>query len=252
MVDIKGRKCHICGRDKTYVHDGRSYWHRYYDNRGLWDRKSFLCDKCYKKYDSNSHSNLLKSLRRLSGPVRGDDIDKRECCDCGSRETSSNWHKYYDGDIWDKKSYLCAKCYQAYHYDDIKSILRCRNMTINDIIHDVGKLAELVITVHLDISNLNIDKDNFNFPIDMKHEKYGNIDGKGATINFGKWQFNTRRKIDCDTYICIGFSPSMENIEIVCIVPNEGHIYDITEISIYKNALKTQFIINLGRSWSLE
>lgn len=237
---IKGRKCCICKSDKTYTDsNGKSYWRKYYNAREIWDGKSYMCDTCYKRYDSNSHNNLIKSLRRMSGPIKGDGIDKRTCCRCGSNNTSSNWYRHYDkNDIWDKKSYLCAKCYHVYYYDIIKSVLHCRNMSINDIFSDVGKVAEFVISIHLDIPNLNIEKDNFNLSIDAEHEKYGKIDGKGAILRFGRWQFNTRRKIDCDTYICIGFSPDMENIEIVYIVPNEEYIHDITEISIYKDAYR--------------
>ena len=45
-------------------------------------------------------------------------------------------------------------------------------------------------------------------------------------------------KIDCDTYICIGYDFKRRNIEAVYIIPNEGWISSLTKLTITRNASK--------------
>lgn len=94
--------------------------------------------------------------------------------------------------------------------------------------------------------DVNIEMDNFDHFIDIIDEQYGKIDVKGAIIRsqeyiglkgksiYSAWSFHTRRKIDCDTYICLCYNRDRNNIEIVLIIPNEGFICDLLKIRIYK------------------
>jgi hypothetical protein len=89
--------------------------------------------------------------------------------------------------------------------------------------------------------------DKFDHFIDIRHEKYGSVDAKGAalksykyidtrgdTIIYYKWILSTRRKVDCNTYICLGYDSERKNIIMVWIIPNEGWICNLSNIDIYK------------------
>lgn len=63
-----GRKCRKCGNDKTYVNNsGTHHWFKYIDEEGIWDGKSYLCQRCHSIIKNNlpdSGANIIKSMRK--------------------------------------------------------------------------------------------------------------------------------------------------------------------------------------------
>jgi len=78
----------------------------------------------------------------------------------------------------------------------------------------------------------------------MQCEQHGNIDVKGPSMSILKrgpfryyyWKIDTRRKIDCDTYVCLGHTSDRIDIESVWIIPNEENIYNRKDIKIWKTS----------------
>jgi hypothetical protein len=73
MVDHSNTKCCICGNSDTGKYpNGDPKWIRYKDKKGIWDRKSYICMKCYHsswykdvgKIDPNSHNNIIKLMSK--------------------------------------------------------------------------------------------------------------------------------------------------------------------------------------------
>lgn len=218
---------------------------RYYDEKRNWDKKSYLCDKCYKRtYYSPTYEERQK--------YRNDKFKKRVCCTCGSKGTYINnngtpvWNTYIDKDgNWDRKSYTCKECHRKEileierfdpdsHYNFMKSNAKYRVKGFDiDNSRDRFIIFEAVVCKVLGADNLNIDMDNFNLHIDVKDERYRMIDVKWESPDDeDDWGFHTRRKWDCDHYFCIGVDENWENVEVVMIVPNEGWITEISQITI--------------------
>lgn len=58
----KGRKCCICGNDKTYIRpNGTSEWSKYYDNIGNWTGQ-YMCKECYNKDYNRNHIDDRKFI----------------------------------------------------------------------------------------------------------------------------------------------------------------------------------------------
>lgn len=151
--------------------------------------------------------------------------------------------------------HLCHKCWDEYyrknnpnsHPNLVKSITNIRTGNLNRN-SEKGKsiIDQAVVAKILNIEDLNIKKDNFAYYIDLNDDKLGKIDVKGSIPRCcragyserDKWTFDTRMKIDCDTYICIGYDFKRRNIEAVYIIPNEGWISSLTKLTITRNASK--------------
>lgn len=69
-------KCNICKKNETgMLSNGRPHWLRHvinedgnFDPNGNWDRKSYICVKCYDKECRklpDSHTGLIKSMRKF-------------------------------------------------------------------------------------------------------------------------------------------------------------------------------------------
>jgi hypothetical protein len=120
--------------------------------------------------------------------------------------------------------------------------IRMDNVGINS---DKGMyiISQAVVAKTLGIEDLNIKNDNFQFYIDMEHPIYKKIDVKCSSVwhrrGIGMWTYAVNRKIDCDTYFLLGFSPDNKGIEDIRIVPNEDWISDLVTITISRNSLKT-------------
>lgn len=178
-------------------------------------------------------------------------IPKR-CCMCGNTETyiKSNgvpdWRKYPDVTNWDGKSYSCKKCYGKDYQklpDSQNNLIKLlRDFRIGNVkknsIHGFIIISQAVTAKVLKIEDLNIKMNNFNWYIDMEHEKYRKIDVKSRSLNYGMWSFSTRKKIDCDTNFCLGFDIYRENIASIYIIPNDDVMHN-TGITIAKDSSRT-------------
>ncbi len=234
---IQNRKCCTCGSSDTYF-SGKYYWFKYYDEKGNWDFKSYICNDCYKNKgkDINKEIEYYKNKRQHR-------FDKRKCAKCGIDKTSK-WHREFNNDKnWTGK-YLCNRCFQKsdlnYHYLIRKSTTRSRIGYIQkDTRQGMAVMSQAVVAKYFDIEDLNIKMDNFKWYIDMENigAIYGKIDVKSSKLSRdGQWTFQTERKIDCDTYICTGFGAELKDIESVYIIPNE-YVYKLGSVTTIKNPL---------------
>lgn len=113
IIRYEKRVCRICGSKDTYIKpDGTPLWYRYYDNKGDWDRKSFLCDKCGIRHDPNSYYNLRKYMAMCRTGNLDKDIEVgigtlgecvvanvlkiRDCKNCDILDSNFNSHKPCD------------------------------------------------------------------------------------------------------------------------------------------------------------
>lgn len=84
-------------------------------------------------------------------------------------------------------------------------------------------IYEQIICITLDVKNLNIENDNWNFPTDGdKHEKYGYLSIKGAVLEYcGDWGFADTNKGKFNTLMLICMSKDNEHVDRVYAVPEE-------------------------------
>lgn len=171
-------------------------------------------------------------------------FEGRKCEICESDKTyidcygRSSWFYNKDENGNWTGGYLCSKCFNKhdpYSHNNIRKYMRKAR------IGGLGKgdnhyksiISEATVCEVLGIENLNIKNDNFEYYIDANHYKYGYIDIKARSPDdHDRWGFNTRRKIDCDTYFCLGMDDEWKNIEAVFIIPNEDWLINVDRIAI--------------------
>jgi hypothetical protein len=106
----------------------------------------------------------------------------------------------------------------------------------------------------LGIKDLNLINDRFPWIFDIRCDKYGRINvkqsvakGVGYTEAYRFATENHKRnkkynnRIDCDTYFFLCFDLDWKNIEKTYIVPNQGRIKDIENITISKNTYSSTY-----------
>lgn len=215
--------------------------------------------------DKNIVKNPTKEQKKEailedSNTYRENKLKGRECCVCGSKDTYiykgiPDWAKHKDDrGILDGK-WVCSECdgkerqRRPNSQNSIrKSVtnIRTGNLRIDS---ETGKsvIDQAVVVKTLGGKDVNIEMDKFDHFIDIKHEKHGSVDAKGAalksykyidtrgdTLIYYKWIFSTRRKVDCNTYICLGYDSERKNIIMAWIIPNEGWVCNLSNIDIYK------------------
>jgi hypothetical protein len=179
-------------------------------------------------------------------------FEKRKCCKCGSNKTGKNlsgnphWYKYYaEKGNWDGESHICTICYQKYGFKGSHNTQRfVSNYRTGNVKKDddygISIISQAVVVKVHRIEDLTIKTDNLRYYIDAESDKYGKIDIKSSTLQqYGIYDFKNRMKIDCDTYICLGYDKYRRNVDDVYIVPNEGWIYELGHIAIPKNPSRT-------------
>ncbi len=194
-------------------------------------------------------------------------IERRICCECkcgkeGTYRNNSGSYFWYSCQCGGKDctGWLCHKDYtrrqsrkSGEYIDMMKSIADIRTSNVK-VDNDKGRyiMSQAVVAKILGIEDLNIKNDNFMWPVDMENKNYGKIDVKCSSLWYredrGMWTYSTFKKIDCNTYILLGFGVNHENIEDVRIVPNEDWISGLTTITITQNPIKTtkydQFMVD--------
>lgn len=244
---FKDRKCCICNRDLSI---GNNHGTRYCDIKGGWDGKSYICNGCY---SVNRYPDVTKYREDYFDNKYKTKFKGRKCCKCGSDKTymkspeSPLWCRYYDDKGYWTGDYICNKCHLDImnnlpdsYKNLIKSMRKCRTGDIS-FSDNLGKamICQAVVAKILGIEDLNIKTDNFRYCVDMEHNIYGKIDVKGVKIDkYDRLNFESRRKIDCDTYVCLGFNKNWSVVEVTYIIPNTDEIINIRTISIAKNPLR--------------
>lgn len=115
-------------------------------------------------------------------------------------------------------------------------------------------LCQAVVMKILGIKDLNIINDRFPWIFEIMHNKYGRISVKQSmakgvghteayrfvTENHKKnKKYNSR--IECDTYFLLCFDLDWKNIEKTYILPNQGRIKYIENITISKNTYSSSY-----------
>jgi hypothetical protein len=244
FIDHTNTICSICGSKTTYMHGYKPVWFTYKGDKGVWDRRSYQCYRCYHGIGKS------KKSRKKEGYFVG-----RICYLCKSSETYVKdgkypfWLKYRDENgIWDKKSYLCNKCYgkdwyKKYQRDEIKYQTDCRNIGF-DKCSSQGKsiMSEAFIAKILGINIVSIDTDNFCSSVDLEyHPIFGKIQVKARAFMDGEYDgwggIDFGMEHDFDTLIFACMSKKWKNVERIYTIP-ESELYGLTGISITKNGQK--------------
>jgi hypothetical protein len=218
-------KCCKCDIDTTNTNR-----YKYYNEKGEWNKWSYLCRKCYRQL---YYSPTQEEKQRY----RNEKFKDRKCCICGKIE-SSNWHKCLCDKV-ECKGYICGACYVRDYNEFIKSnrLSRTGNVAVGSSQY-MTIVSQAVVAKYLNIEDLNIKMDNFEWYIDMENDVYGKIDVKSGRLTivniYDAWEFGINRKIDSHVYFCIGFSRDLKVIDVVYIIPNEGWICNLEMITIHK------------------
>lgn len=177
----------------------------------------------------------------------------RVCCECKNSKTyikESGKPQWY-GCACGKKDctgHLCNKCWLKIaarlpdsHRNMMKSIADYRIGNVRkDSDYGISMISQAVVVKTLKIEDLTIKTNNLKYYIDAEHNEHGKIDVKSSTLQqYGIYDFASRMKIDCDTYICLGYDMNRRNIGDVYIIPNDGWICNLRHIGIPKNPSKT-------------
>lgn len=255
-IILKGRTCCKCRMDLSI---GENHGRRYYDEN-MWDEKSWICERCY-----NESEKIRRRMNR--DKEKYENLKDRKCCVCGSYDTYiyegiSDWakHKNEKG-MWDRK-WVCSKCdgKERQKKPDSQNMVRKSVTNVRTgnlrIDSETGKslVDQAVVVKVLGGKDANVDMNKFDYFVDIKNEKYGDIDVKGAALKlyeytgvkgivstYYRWMFPTRRKIDCSTYICLGYDSERRNIDTVWIIPNDGWISNLSNIDIYKTFRSSKY-----------
>ena len=83
IVDHSNTRCHICGSKDTAIisNTGRPHWYTYTPN-GIWDGKSYICNKCNSKIQNKLYFISNRSIGNLdldSSGAKGDNFQKLTC-----------------------------------------------------------------------------------------------------------------------------------------------------------------------------
>lgn len=115
-------------------------------------------------------------------------------------------------------------------------------------------ICQATIMKVLGIKDLNLINEKFSWIFDIVHNRYGRINvkqslakgiGHAEAYRFMTENHKKNKKynniIDYDTYFLLGFDLNWRNIEKTYIIPNQGRIKDIENITIAKNAYSSSY-----------
>lgn len=174
-------------------------------------------------------------------------------CVCGSDKTyvrpngNLEWVRHEDEKgIWNGRSYSCKKCYSNGCQrlpDSYNSVIKnLANFRTGNLGKDseTGKslIDQAVVSKVLGIEDLNITMNNLEWCIDAQDDVRGKIDVKSSKLGDDGWSFGNNRKIECDTYICLGYDANRCYIAKAWEIPNDDNVISICTIHIRMNSLK--------------
>lgn len=200
---------------------------------------------------TDENFNIIRghTKEQLKLAILGD--PPKKCCMCGSTGTYTDtygrsfWRSHKcDNENCTKN--ICNSCYMD-SPDSILSLIKSmrkrnsKNLRLNDNngLGQIGECTAANILNIYDCDDCDVINNIYNLPYDiyvLKDNIYGTIDVKTASLSDGSWYFNSRRKVGCNYYFCLGFSSDLENIEKVYIIPNKGNIQNLIGIRITKNS----------------
>lgn len=115
-------------------------------------------------------------------------------------------------------------------------------------------LCQAVVMKVLEINDISVINERFPWIFDIGHNKYGRVNvkqslakgvGHAEAYRFMTENHKKNKKynniIDYDTYFLLGFDLNWKNIEKTYIVPNQGRIKYIENITIGKNVYSSGY-----------
>lgn len=176
-------------------------------------------------------------------------FDGRKCCVCGNEKTGKNnnsnplWYKYYDKKgLWDKKSWLCSRCYFKFYKRLPGSVLnvdakwRKGLLELNDS-SAKGIIGEAVVAKVRRLEILSVNMDSLRYLYDLsKDREYGIFQVKFRIFleRRNKWNIRTEISQNYDNLIILCADKEMNNIERVYIIPKK-ELYGMAYFTVYKN-----------------
>lgn len=228
-VNHTNTKCCICESSESYIKyidsDTKKpvyLWYKRYEEDGSWLNNAYMCNKCWNKISPNSFDNIQKSLRDKR--IKKYKYNKSNSCDrCGEKLEDRVQKEYDDKGYWTKK-WLCNKC--AKHDDNKERFIKDHKIGNLDPYSTSGKgyISETIVCRTRGIKSLNIENDNWKFPIDHIDSELGILQTKCALYNsvLKNWHngslINEYDK-DFDHIIFLCFDEYMKNILRVYIIP---------------------------------
>lgn len=203
-----------------------------------------IVDEAGKTVNNNPTKDELKDLDfeiRPHGNTRIESYNETNTCDRCQIVKLSLGKAFREYDKCGKKTgkWLCKSCWDKDPMSDntrnlVKSMARCRIIGFDKNYSKYRTImSEAVVAKFLRCEYTNIEMDDFNHRIDLRDKMLGCIDVKAVSPDdrdyFG---FRTRRKCDCDTYVCLGMDETWKNVEAVYIVPNNEEIIGISMIKV--------------------
>lgn len=243
-VDHTNTVCSICESKSTGKnYDGNPHWIRHKDKNGNWDKKSYICIRCYD--DIRKHSVEKRLTKKKL-------VEKRRCCICGSKDTRIYdgyycWHNH-NCNKQDCTKWLCHTCYTRERQrlpdsqnNTMKSIrnIRTGNLDKEDEFAK-GILVERAIVKERKLKNMNIEMDNFSFKFDTSPDtELGIIQIKSETLDMveRRWTFSIDIEQQFDSILLACLDEKRYNIDIVCIIPREYAIKR-SGITVLKDQLR--------------
>lgn len=220
-------------------------FYRYKNKKGIWDRKSYFCRKCYdnlRRYGTVDIEEIENIRRKYFKEKIETNRRKVKCCICGNDKT----YVRPDGTpVWaihkcDKDNctgHICNKCFYMYDSNNcaniIKSMRDCRLGKIDiDSTRGKGLIGEAINAKIRKLKILSIELDNYSYIIDLsKDHEYNIIQTKFRTFNGKDW--NVTFGIEHNLFV-LCLDKEMKNIVRVYAIP-ENELFGIqsTDIAEY-------------------
>ena len=179
------------------------------------------------------------------------DFTNRTCCVCGCNGAE---HKYPNVKNWDSKSLSCNICYLRNYRKDNPDIVKkhndesskasdWKNGELNPYTSSgKGYIVEQFVCKDLGLENLNVKNSTSRARYDATiHEKYGNLQIKGASYNTRERTWNrtigesgTGQEFDTLLLICMDRYMPWKNVERAYAIP-EMEVFCKRSVTIYKN-----------------
>lgn len=248
-IMLEERICCVCGNRKTGKNfNGKPLWYKYRNEKGIWDRKSYFCIKCYNIKRIYGHININEIENEIENKKKEylkKKIEERKCCKCGEDKSNWSWYKYRnEKGIWDRKSYLCHTCgvYEDYN-KNIKSIADWRTGQLSRYSsHGKGFIGVQIIAKTIGVEDCNIKTNNFCFYVDLSmHNKYGKSEVKTSTFHVrdNRWVFGGIKPENSDTIflVCMDDNDPWNNVIRIYIIPSK--YIDTNSIGISKDSFRS-------------
>jgi len=242
-INSECRACCICESIET------SKWVRYKNRRGVWDKISYLCKRCYERLRiyGTTDKYKIEEYREQYNEYKKNKVRQTYCQICKGRETGKNfnrdpiWNRYRGNDgkgVWDGKSYICNACYLRIYrrYSDNDSISQLRKGYISKY-SDKGKgiIVEMAITKARVANNRNLELDDFNASFDIIDVELNRLQVKGPTLErSGLWHVNIGTEYNFDNLFVVCMDINRGYIKRIYIIP-ESELFGETRLYIYED-----------------